>query len=77
VSATCQIQWIDDDGAPTPDSKPAIGSCWTLGRRTLIHGRLVSIPESQHYLICEDHARQLSEPDMNGWAFEPLSEPVR
>ena len=67
---TCQIQWIDKDGKPTPDTNPAIGRCWTMARRTLICGRLLDFPESQHFLICAEHAAQIS--GLPGWTFEPL-----
>lgn len=65
---TCRIQWIDEDGNPTPDQNPAIGRCRTLERDTWIDGRVVHNPASEWFPICREHAAHLWK--LNGWTFE-------
>jgi hypothetical protein len=68
---TCKIQWIDKQGNATPDSNPAIGRVRTIDRHEQYHGRTIHFPASGWFPICAEHAKQLSEPGMHIWLFEP------
>lgn len=67
----CKIQWIDEKGNPTPDDNPAIGVVWLPKRHEWIAGRRLEFPETEHYPICAEHAKELSKPDMHQWQFAP------
>lgn len=68
----CQIKWINEHGEPTPDNNDAIGRVRMIAHRQFINGQPVPIGASQWFWICEQHAKQLAEPDMVHWAFEPV-----
>ena len=69
-NCTCKIQWIDDNGCPTPDTNPAIGRARTMpGNRQVINGVIHVFEASEWFPICEDHARELSNPGMHIWEF--------
>lgn len=70
---TCKIQWIDDYGQPTPDSNPAIGRVMLPERIAQISGRGIKLDASAWFPICADHAKQLTDPDMYQWIFEPIN----
>jgi hypothetical protein len=67
---TCQIEWVDSSGQPTPDSNPAIGRCRVEAYDRVIHGRSIHFPTSQWFCICAEHAKQLANPGMEIWSFE-------
>lgn len=69
---TCQIQWIDGSGRPTPDSNPAVARVRTIARREWIGGRQIEFSQSDWYFVCEEHARRLSDPGMHIWEREEL-----
>lgn len=69
---TCQIQWIDQHGHPTPDQRPAIGRVRRRAHTQMILGRSADIPESEWFYICDQHAARLTEPGMRHWEFIPL-----
>jgi len=50
---TCEIQWIDDNGKPTPDTNPAIG----IARSIITYGGGDS--QVREYPICAEHAAQI------------------
>ena len=58
MSETCRIQWIDDDGRPTPDQSQSIGTI-TL-TRTYTRGTGVggAKEEAQSFPCCADHYRR-------------------
>jgi hypothetical protein len=78
---TCQIQWIDCKGEPTPDENPAVGLAV-----------IVQQGERKAFPVCKDHARHMLErmprarchhdPDCHhvsrgplaDWTFEPYSQ---
>ena len=75
----CRIQWVDIQGNPTPDQNEAIGLVWVQAHIEQLaheHGgsRLGwhAVPESKHFPICADHARQLGTAGMHWWQFEAL-----
>jgi hypothetical protein len=72
MQETCKIQWIDSSGKPTPDTNPAVGHCWMVARKVPIGGRVVALDEGERFPICAEHLRQLSEPGMGFWMYEPL-----
>lgn len=74
MKPTCQIQWINRQGQPTPDTNPSIGTCYIIAHIDHIPGRPTPyhVPESQHFHICAEHAQQLNRPGMQWWRFEPL-----
>jgi hypothetical protein len=61
---TCQIQWIDDQGKPTPDSNPSIGTvvCQFYTQDNYPDG------ESAPLHICAEHANRLGK--LPNWTFE-------
>lgn len=66
----CEIKWIDDKGNPTPDDNLPIGRVrckmfdWRMGvkQSTFIWSRW--------FTICENHAKRLSDAEMDIWEFE-------
>jgi hypothetical protein len=72
MTRTCEIKWIDGNGNPTPDDRPAIGRVRLEARVQQFHGRALSFSQSQWFNICACHAKQLSEPGMESWTFEAI-----
>jgi hypothetical protein len=68
--ALCQIQWIDAQGNPTPDSNPSIGRVRTKERVEQHHGRAIKFVQSDWYCICAEQAKRLSDPGMDIWECE-------
>jgi len=66
---SCQIQWIDETGKPTPDTNPAIGQVRTKPRQQLFCGRWVRFEMSAPFYICAEHAKRLSERGMEIWEW--------
>lgn len=64
----CKIQWIDQNGEPTPDDNEAIGEVWRVANTQIHHGRQIHFSESEHFPICAEHALRLPMPH---WEFEP------
>lgn len=69
---TCKIRWIDSQGLPTDDSNPAIGRVMLPARVQQFHGRALSFSASEWFPICAEHAKQLDNPGMEHWVFEPF-----
>jgi hypothetical protein len=74
-ATTCQIQWIDTQGNPTPDSNPAIACVRCKANEQIIAGRVVRFTQSEWFNICAEHAKQLSQPGMEIWECEPIAIP--
>ena len=70
MTSTCQIQWIDDHGNPTPDSNPAIGRVRVASYSRMFHGRMIHFPTTQWFCICAEHAKRLGDDGMDIWTFE-------
>jgi hypothetical protein len=70
TAETCELQWVDKSGNPTPDDNPAIG--WVRGRahERVIWGRLIRFEPTLWSPICAEHAKRLHEPGMELWEFE-------
>jgi hypothetical protein len=68
----CAIQWVDESGSPTSDTRPAIGFAWLRATQQTVGGNVVRLSESRRFPICAEHARRLSDPDMSAWRFEPI-----
>jgi len=77
---TCAIQWIDDNGKPTPDNREAIGTVYREAYITqypsAVNG-VIQFERSEDFLICAEHAKQLKNPGMEHWHFQPLKAGVR
>ena len=70
----CEIDWADVDGVPTDDANPAIGYVRCKERWYIMpDGREVHCDATKWFAICAEHAKQLSQPGMEMWEFEPLS----
>lgn len=69
---TCEIQWIDEDGLPTPHDDEATGYAFVVAHKETTGGRIVNFEESKHFLICAEHAKRLSDAGMEHWRFVPL-----
>lgn len=68
----CRIQWIDNQGRPTPDQNPAIGEVWMPKRvYQRADGTGVLIDDPRRWPICAAHAKQLTETGMHIWSFRP------
>ena len=67
---TCQIQWIDACGSPTPDCNPSIGRIRTKDRIQQIAGRGIRFAASPWFHVCKAHAKQMQEPGMEIWEWE-------
>ena len=72
IAPVCQIQWIDAQGNPTPDSNPAIARVRCKAREQIIAGRVVRFDQSQWFNICAEHAAQMSNPGMEIGECETL-----
>lgn len=64
---TCQIQWIDEAGIPTPDRNPAIMQVRTMARTEWHRGRSIQHGASEWFYICADHAALMNKPGMHIW----------
>ena len=69
---TCEIEWINEAGDPTPDTNEAIGHVRVREHVTQIDGRGVKFPASRWYDICACHAKRLTDLGMHDWVFEAL-----
>lgn len=68
---TCAIQWIDGNGQPTPDEKPAIGRVRLREHFEYHAGRQLKFGDNEKwYTICACHAKQLNDPGMEHWELE-------
>jgi hypothetical protein len=72
IAPVCQIQWIDAQGNPTPDSNRAIARVRCKAREQIIAGRVVRFDQSQWFNICAEHTAQMSNPGMEIWECETL-----
>ena len=57
---TCRIQWIDENGKPTPDTRPAVVMIRSTGKslqRYLYEsqGRIVEAQPSEWFPCCAEH----------------------
>jgi hypothetical protein len=70
---TCKIQWISDDGKPTPDDNPAIGCVRRVGYREPYAAALngfIEYTTTEWFPICEHHrARMQTMRGMQYWEF--------
>ena len=76
----CAIQWIDDHGKPTPDTNEAIGivyrEAYVSQYPSAVNG-VIQFERSEDFPICAEHAKQLKNPGMEHWHFQPLKAGVR
>lgn len=76
IAPVCQIQWIDAQGNPTPDTNPAVARVRCKAYDKMLHGRMLHFTQSEWFNICAEHAKQMSEPGMEIWECEPIAPPV-
>lgn len=57
---TCQIEWIDEQGNPTPDTNPAIGVA-------TCHSVSFGKEGSRPLFICAEHAARINELELCDW----------
>lgn len=57
---TCEIQWCNHRGEPTPDSNYSIGIATVSG--------VIFVKRDYH--ICKEHAKQLA--GLPNWSFRPI-----
>lgn len=74
---TCEIQWIDVSGRPTPDTNPSIGRIRTKARVEQIGGVGVRFEASPWFHVCACHAEQMDRHSMlhgmHIWEWECIS----
>lgn len=72
----CEIQWIDDKGNPTPDDNAPVGrvrcKLYSYERMATMTRKPWAGDWSAWFSICEEHAKQLTRPDMGDWTFEAV-----
>jgi hypothetical protein len=72
---TCTIQWVSDDGKPTPDNNSAIGYVRRVGYRepyaTALNG-FIEHSTTDWFPICAEHAARLSDHGMQHWEFRAM-----
>ena len=74
MTCKCAIQWVDNNGRPTPDNNNAIGYAYHVAYTYHFpSGNSCHIEASQRYPICAAHAEQLNARGMEHWRFDPLS----
>jgi hypothetical protein len=66
--STCEIQWIDANGTPTPDENPPIGVCRVKAHKVEHSCGYTKVEASRWYRICADHAKRMPEKE---WEFLP------
>lgn len=73
---TCKIQWVDNQGNPTPDDNPAVAlavcQCSDCGLAHGIEGSPVIVPDSRPYPICAQHLAYLNR-NLPNWKVLPLT----
>ena len=72
VKTTCRIQWIDDQGKPTPDSNPAVAIATRTAHPIIIDGRDCGSTDEQSFPICQEHLDRLNDENYRGWQVSPL-----
>jgi hypothetical protein len=74
---TCKIQWVSDEGKPTPDDNSAIGCVRRVGYRepypTALNG-CIEYKTTEWFPICAAHAQRLTERGMQHWEFRALTD---
>ncbi len=71
---TCEIQWIDRQGDPTPDNNPATQRVRCPARVEQIAGRAVTFDASPWFYICAEHSKRLNEKGMHIWECAALDD---
>lgn len=70
----CAIQWVGEDGNPTPDYNDAIGIVHMPAHtETTRAGNTIHYERSRDWPICAEHAKHLSERGMHIWKFRSLN----
>lgn len=54
----CAIQWIDENGKPTPDSNPAVAIAVFVSHQCLVNGRRHQ-GEERRFPICAEHVKRI------------------
>jgi hypothetical protein len=47
IAPVCQIQWIDAQGNPTPDTNPAVARVRCKAYDKMLHGRMLHFTQSE------------------------------
>lgn len=72
TSIGCQIQWIDEQGNPTPDKREAVGVVYEIAHTwTMRDGTVLTTEQSPCYPICAEHLKRLDKKGMEFWRFIP------
>jgi hypothetical protein len=61
IAPVCQIEWIDAQGNPTPDSNSAVARVRCKAREQIITGRVVRFLQSDWFHICAEHAKEVKQ----------------
>ena len=64
---TCEIQWIDSRGNPTPDTRPAVVVIQCIAHNNTINGRVIHFDASREFRCCAEHLRQMDGQGMEHW----------
>jgi hypothetical protein len=70
---TCQIQWVDKRGNPTPDNAAAVGYVRREAFTEVLSDRTVHYEATEWFPICHFHKQRLTEPSLHRWTFKPIS----
>lgn len=81
MTAKCTIQWLGQDGQPTPDANDAIGVAWVLAHDVQVSlstdgtgpYKRHHIEESHRMPICAEHRAQMVAERLEAhshWRFE-------
>ena len=74
-SATCEIEWFDEQGRLTGDDNPSIGRVRTKEYDFVRpNGSVVHLAASPYRHICAAHAKRLTEPGKEIWEWEQEQE---
>lgn len=70
---TCKIQWIDQNGEPTPDTNEAVGTVYVEAHVVQIGGHGVTMGRSADYPICAEHLKRFHVEHLQAehWVFVP------
>ncbi len=72
MTRICEIQWVDAQGEPTPDTNPAIQRVRVVEHVQKIGGRAITFKQSPWYCICAEHSKRLNDPGMHIWECADL-----
>src|SRR6266702_1643077 len=70
----CRIEWVDDNGNPTPDTNESVGYCYREAYTSEVTGAwsgTFHYDRTNNFPICEAHRQQIKGHATRHWVFVP------